>query len=58
MSAAKWKRLAELPAEKGLALATARRRWPEAPLALVKHHGRAESLYLALLAMRRHHVHG
>jgi len=32
MSVAKWKRLAELPAEKGLVLAAARRRWPEAPL--------------------------
>jgi len=32
MSVAKWKRLAELPAEKGLVLAAARRRWPEGPI--------------------------
>jgi crossover junction endodeoxyribonuclease RuvC len=54
MSATKWKRLAELPAEKALVLAAARRRWPDARLELVKHHGRAEALFLALLAMRRH----
>lgn len=49
----KWKRLAELPADKALVLTAARRRWPEAPLALAKHHGRAEALFLALLAIRR-----
>src|SRR6185369_16889436 len=54
MPAAKWKGLAELPAEKSLVLAAARRRWPEAPLALARHDGRAEALFLALLAMRRH----
>jgi hypothetical protein len=53
LSAAKWKRLVELPAEKTLVLAAARRRWPAAPLARAKHHGRAEALFMALLAMRR-----
>lgn len=55
MSAAKWKRLADLPAEKGLVLAAARRRWPGAPLTRVKDDGRAEALFLALLAMKRNH---
>ena len=50
----KWKRLAELPADKGLVLAAARRRWPGATLTRVKDHGRAEALFLALLAMQRH----
>ena len=50
----KWKRLAELPADKALVLAAARRRWPGAPLTRVKDHGRAEALFMALLAMRRH----
>ena len=55
MSVAKWKRLAELPAEKGLVLAAARVAGGRKPhWGLVKHHGRAEALFLALLAMRRH----
>lgn len=53
LPAAKWKRLAELPGDKALVLAAARRLWPDAPLTRVKDHGRAEALYLALLAMRR-----
>jgi crossover junction endodeoxyribonuclease RuvC len=54
LPATKWKRLAELPAEKALVLAAARRRWPDAPLTRVKHDGRGEALFMALLAMRRH----
>ena len=57
LSSTKWKRLAELPADKALVLAAARRLWPEAPLTRVKDHGRAEALYLAQLAMRRHPGH-
>ncbi len=53
---AKWKAQAEVPAEKSLVLAAARRRWPDAPLARVRDHGRAESLYLALLAARSAHA--
>jgi crossover junction endodeoxyribonuclease RuvC len=48
--AAKWKRLAGLGADKGAVRAAASRRWPEAPLARVRDHGRAEALFLALLA--------
>jgi len=54
---ARWKRLAELPADKALVLAAARHRWPGAPLTRVKDHGRAEALFLALLAVRRHRGH-
>ena len=54
---ARWKRLAELPADKALVLAAARRRWPGAALTRVKDHGRAEALFLALLAVRRHRGH-
>lgn len=45
-----WKRLAGLPAEKGLVLVAARRRWPDAALTRFKDHGRAEALFLALAA--------
>jgi crossover junction endodeoxyribonuclease RuvC len=55
MAPAKWKRIVELPADKALVLAAARRRWPGAPLTRVKDHGRAEALFLALLAMKRNH---
>jgi hypothetical protein len=47
---AKWKTRAGLPADKGLVLAAARRRWPDAPLTQAKDHGRAEALFLALAA--------
>ena len=33
--------------------AAARRRWPGAPLTRVRDHGRAEALFLALVAMRQ-----
>lgn len=52
ISPTKWKSQAGLPAEKPLVLAAARRRWPDAPLDRVRDHGRAEALYLALLAVR------
>ena len=48
--AATWKKLAGVPADKPLVLAAARRRWPDAPLGRVRDHGRAEALYLGLLA--------
>jgi len=51
---ARWKRVAQLPADKGLVLAAARRRWPGASLTRVKDHGRAEALFMALLALQRH----
>lgn len=54
LTPARWKLLAEVPSDKPLTLAAARRRWPDAPLTRVKDHGRAEALFLALLAMRRH----
>ena len=49
---ATWKKLAELPADKALTLSAARRRWPGASLTRVRDHGRAEALFLALVAMR------
>jgi len=51
---AKWKRLAELPADKALVLTAARRLWPDAPLRHAKDHGRAEALCMARLAIQRH----
>lgn len=56
VSPAKWKAQAEIPANKPLVLAAARRRWPGAPLGRVRDHGRAESLFLALLASRSAHA--
>ena len=54
--AAKWKRLASLPADKEAVRAAASRRWPAAPLARVKDHNRSEALFLALLAARSAHA--
>ncbi|MCC7326370.1 MAG: hypothetical protein IT521_06155 [Burkholderiales bacterium] len=56
LPAAKWKRVAGLRSDKALVLAAARRRWPTAPLTRVRDHGRAEAMYLALLACKRHIV--
>jgi crossover junction endodeoxyribonuclease RuvC len=57
LPAAKWKRLAEVSANKSLVLAAARRLWPSAPLTRAKDHGRAEALCMARLAMQRHRGH-
>lgn len=44
---AQWKRGLALPKEKGASRTLAQQIFPEAPLGLVKHHGRAESLLIA-----------
>lgn len=44
---ARWKRDMGLTAVKEFSLESARQRWPEADLRLVKHHGRAEALLLS-----------
>lgn len=44
---ATWKKALGLPKEKALARTRAIRLWPEAPLAMAKHHNRAESLLIA-----------
>ena len=46
VSATTWKKRCSVPADKREARAIARRRWPTAPLELVRHDGRAESLLL------------
>ena len=43
----KWKKLLKLDSDKNNSLALARELWPNAPLHLKKHNGRAESLLLA-----------
>ena len=43
----RWKKDMGLTAVKDFSLESARQRWPEAPLNLVKHHGRAEALLLS-----------
>lgn len=43
----RWKKDMGLTAVKEFSLESARQRWPEADLRLVKHHGRAEALLLA-----------
>lgn len=47
VSPRKWKGFFSLGAEKDQSRELAQRMWPTAPLALKKHHGRAESLLLA-----------
>ena len=42
-----WKHRAGLTAVKGDSLTLARELWPDAPLSLAKHHGRAEALLIA-----------
>lgn len=46
-----WKRIARVGADKGLSLATARRRWPTAVLDRAKDHNRAEAALMALVAI-------
>lgn len=50
---ASWKKQMAVTANKDLALATARRLWPAAPLNLKKHDGRAEALLMAEFARKR-----